>query len=341
MKHHAIHSGYHRLLEFIDDSRNVSSNDFSRIMQVLTNNRLCDAFFRQLAGMRFYSSRAFCTEAAMIRLALRNPGQIFHFIYGDDMYRFAGTFRRWFGVDASLICSFHQPPDHFAKIVHPRRHLGALDAAIIVGNNQREMLAPHMVDDRIFFVPHGIDTDFFRPRDESASASNDVLTCLTVGNWLRDFDTLRRVMCQVNADHVAVRFVVVTFPANFQHLQGCRGVEFKSGVSDLVLRDLYQSADVLLLPLLDCTANNSLLEGLACGLPVVVTDVGGVRDYVDDSCAVLTPVGDAEAMTTALVSLASQPTKRRQMGTHSRARALQFSWTEVASQMMQVYLGVQ
>jgi glycosyltransferase involved in cell wall biosynthesis len=31
----------------------------------------------------------------------------------------------------------------------------------------------------------------------------------------------------------------------------------------------------------DCTANNSLLEGLACGVPAVTTDLPGIRDYTN------------------------------------------------------------
>ena len=46
---------------------------------------------------------------------------------------------------------------------------------------------------------------------------------------------------------------------------------------------LYQGADLLLLPLIDATANNTLLEGLACGLPVLASDLTGVRDYAPDS----------------------------------------------------------
>lgn len=58
----------------------------------------------------------------------------------------------------------------------------------------------------------------------------------------------------------------------------------------------YRQADLLALPLKDCTANNSILEAMACGLSVVTTDIGGIRDYVDDTCALLSARGDAEEM---------------------------------------------
>lgn len=42
---------------------------------------------------------------------------------------------------------------------------------------------------------------------------------------------------------------------------------------------MYQESDLLVV-LLDSTANNSLLEAMACGMPMVTTDLQGVRDYV-------------------------------------------------------------
>lgn len=341
VRHHATHSGYHRLQEFVDGSQTVNPDGFPGIVRTLTNSRLFGGLVRRVAGIQAYSPRSFRGEVAVIRLALRKPGQIFHFIYGDGMYRFAGTFRRWLNVDARLICSFHQPPGYFYETVRLPKYLGELDAAIIVGNNQREMLSSYMDDDKVFFVPHGVDTDFFCPPRGDDPSSVGAFTCLTVGKWLRDFDTLRRVILQVNADRVKFRFVVVTFPDNFRYFEDCPGVELESGVDELTLRALYQSADALLLPLTDCTANNSLLEGIACGLPVVTTDIGGVRDYVDESCAILTPLKDAEAMASALMTLSTQPSKRRQMGLCSRERALQLNWKEVASQVMEVFRRVQ
>jgi len=57
------------------------------------------------------------------------------------------------------------------------------------------------------------------------------------------------------------------------------------------------------MPLTDAVANTTLLEALACGLPTAVTDVGAVRDYVDDYSAYLVPPADPDAMLEAIIRL--------------------------------------
>ena len=285
IEHHSRYSGYQRLMEFIPNSRTVDSTILPRLFQ-LVDNRVFHSVIWRVAGVRYYSPQAFLAEVAAIRLAQRTSGQIFHFVWGDDMYRFAGVLKRLLCADARLICTFHQPPSYLLRFIRSLRHLEYLDAVVIVGHNQYGVVSNYVDGEKIFFVPHGVDTDFFHPH-EGNKPGEDNFVCITVGQWLRDFDTLRRVIRIVNMERIAMQFVVVTQPGNFHFFQDCIGVECKSGIDDFSLRGLYERADVLLLPFLDCTANNSLLEGMACGLPVVVTDVGGSRDYVDDSCACL------------------------------------------------------
>jgi glycosyltransferase involved in cell wall biosynthesis len=103
-------------------------------------------------------------------------------------------------------------------------------------------------------------------------------------------------------------------------------------VDDATLASLYRSADILFLPLLDSTANNALLEGMASGLPTITTDLPAVRAYVADAEAMLAPVGDAGAALAALRRLQYDPALRTRMGVSARMRAEQLSWPRIARQ---------
>jgi glycosyltransferase involved in cell wall biosynthesis len=120
-------------------------------------------------------------------------------------------------------------------------------------------------------------------------------------------------------------------------LSSLPNVTARSGVSDEELLDAYRSADVLLLPLLSATANNALLEGMSCGLAVVATDVGGVREYVDEQCATLVEPGDAQAMVRAVLDVIGDRSRRERMGLASRQRALSFDWARVGERQLDVY----
>jgi phosphatidylinositol alpha-mannosyltransferase len=87
-------------------------------------------------------------------------------------------------------------------------------------------------------------------------------------------------------------------------------------------------------------ANNALLEQMACGLPVVATDVGAVREYLGDEAGLLFPPGDAGALAAGVLRLLEDGPARRRMGIAARARALGFDHRVAAQQMVQVYKRV-
>jgi N-acetyl-alpha-D-glucosaminyl L-malate synthase BshA len=74
--------------------------------------------------------------------------------------------------------------------------------------------------------------------------------------------------------------------------------------------DLLRCADLFLLPSASESFGLAALEALACGVPVVATDVGGLPDVVQDGVTgALVPVGDTEALAGRSVALLSDPAR--------------------------------
>jgi glycosyltransferase involved in cell wall biosynthesis len=88
------------------------------------------------------------------------------------------------------------------------------------------------------------------------------------------------------------------------------------------LPDWFRAADVLCLPSHNEGVPNVVLEAMACGTPVVATQVGGIPEVVPEHAGRLVPLGDRAALAAALIDAAT----RRWDGAAIAAHARGFSW---------------
>jgi len=334
MKHHAAASGYDRLQDYIDGTCIHPVERWS-ISHRMVSKLLSFAIAR--SGSAWYNRRNLVTELRATLRWFQGRKQIFHFLYGENDFRYLGYLKS-VGRGNSIVCTYHTPPEKFKNVVAKSKHLARADASIVISTAQIDLISEIVGQDRVFFVPHGIDVDYFTPANNNVRQS-DKLQCLFVGEHLRDLDTLIKTAKLLNTER-QISFVVVTHRARFGQFAGLRNVTTLSDVDDLQLRDLYRHSDLLVLPLLDCTANNTLLEAMACGLPVVSTDLQGVRDYVSNDCAILTPKSDARSLANVLMDLSQDRHRLERMAEASRSNALQFRWETIAEQMRQVYSAI-
>jgi glycosyltransferase involved in cell wall biosynthesis len=85
-----------------------------------------------------------------------------------------------------------------------------------------------------------------------------------------------------------------------------------------------------------------LFEAMACGVPVIVSDLPGLADIVDATeCGTKFRAGDSEALARAVADLVADPAHAKAMGARGRRAALaQYSWDARAGQTEQVLLDV-
>tara|TARA_R110002049_G_scaffold53223_8_gene148999 strand:- start:384 stop:1463 length:1080 start_codon:yes stop_codon:yes gene_type:complete len=102
--------------------------------------------------------------------------------------------------------------------------------------------------------------------------------------------------------------------------------------------ELYHSSHAMLNPSRVDNMPNSVLEALACGLPVISTDVGGVPYIVEDEqTALLVPRDDAPAMAQAMIRLYSDSSLRCQLREQGRRTVAQYAWDEVRPLWLALY----
>jgi glycosyltransferase involved in cell wall biosynthesis len=329
--HHSPHSGYSRTAEY---GAKLFNSETIRVEKPLSRSLIRERMLWKIsAGTPGYDRTSMAVELKTIRRMLGERNSIYHFLYGETTYHYAGVLNR--RRNNHVVATFHLPPVGIRKAIQIDWHIKQLSAIVCVGNNQREYFEPIVGVERVFFAPLGVASDYFVPPESFASRDPDL--CLIVGENYRDYPTLRGVIELVAYLRPKTKFVILTPPRNKELLGEHPNLTYTSGISEDELLKLYQTASVLLMPLLDATANNAILEGMSCGLPVVVTDVGAVRDYVDPACGMLTKPKQARAMAEAVVDLLDHDSERAKMSSKCREQALKFSWEESVGKLRSVY----
>ncbi len=116
-------------------------------------------------------------------------------------------------------------------------------------------------------------------------------------------------------------------------------VEFLGHVTRTALPALLRSASVVVVPSRYENLPLSVLEGMACGVAVVASRVGGVPEMMDDGVeGTLVPPEDPEALGAALARILGDRNLATRMGTAGRRRILaEFTWDSVAARIEAAY----
>lgn len=240
-----------------------------------------------------------------------------------------------------LCGTFHNCPNTFRETIRFPSRLRRFDAIVLMSETQRPFFVAAGVDPRrIHVVLHGVDTGYFVPKKVAAAkrehGEDDRFTVLSGGGYRRNFPLLRKVCEQLLADS-RVRFEIIG-PEAFRRLfEGLANAQFCSGISDEEFLRRYQSAACLLHVAENATANNMLIEAMACGLPIVSERLGGIPEYVNANCATLVEPGDGASLAGAISALADSPNLLAGMSSAARARAEELDWSRVAGKMAAIF----
>lgn len=116
-------------------------------------------------------------------------------------------------------------------------------------------------------------------------------------------------------------------------------VRFVGHVPHRELPERYRSSAVVANPSLSESFGISMVEGMACGIPVVGTKVGGMLETViDGETGLLVEPERPDLLAEAVVSLLGDPERAKQMGIKGRARAVErFSWRARSDRLLSAY----
>jgi colanic acid/amylovoran biosynthesis glycosyltransferase len=174
-----------------------------------------------------------------------------------------------------------------------------------------------------------VDPELFRPA-AARRADDGIFSVVTVGTliWVKGHEWALRAIRKVADQGVKVRFDIIGDGPDRQRVLytisdlGLENqVRWLGRLAPDRVRTCVQKADVFLLSSLSEGISNAVLEAMACGLPVVTTDCGGMREAVTDGVeGFVVPARDSEAAAAALFRLAAGPALRQRIGEQARTR---------------------
>ena len=191
-------------------------------------------------------------------------------------------------------------------------------------------------------IPNGVDSRYYFPRPEP-KAGGDPIMVLFVGRFHRQ-KNLPFLLEQLARVHAAApggwRLALVGDGEERPRLEECvhrlgltKITAWHGWLKDKTsLRNLYQQADVVVNPSLYEGLPNVVLEAMACGLPVIASDVPGNNSLVrPGETGFLFTLGDGDALCAALHEIREKPALARTLGQRGRRRVEDdFSWEHVA-----------
>lgn len=329
--HHSPHSGYSRITEYGEKILNSHTIPVNKpLPRWLFRDRI---YWRLARGTPGYTREAIAAELKVARRILVEKDCIYHFLYGESNYHYAGKLN---GIRGSrIVATFHHIPSSIQKVEQIDWHLRQLSALICVGTNQVDYFAKFLDPKKLHFIPLGIDVEYYQPPTSLVDQDPDL--CIIIGENHRDFLTLRGVIELVSYLRPQTKFVCVMHPKGIPKIGTHPNLEVRSGIAEEELLKLYQTASLMVMPLNDATANNAVLESMACGLPMVISDIGAVRDYVDSESAAIVPAFDARKMAEKIIELLTNPSQRHELGQNARLQSLKFAWPKAIERLRCVY----
>ncbi|WP_157729642.1 glycosyltransferase family 4 protein [Tumebacillus algifaecis] len=239
----------------------------------------------------------------------------------------------------------------------PVEWLMARQTDVLITINQEDYARAQKfpVRGEVRYVPGvGLDTQVFQPPDQAAVRARlrgelglheeeMVILCVAELNANKNQSQLFEAVKRAAARGIAVRCLLVgvgeleaTYKQQVEEMGLSQIVTFLGYRLDIP--DLMLAADVSTLLSKREGLPRSVMEAMAAGLPLVVTDVRGNRDLVQDGeNGYLVATGDVEATADAFYQLYQDQKMRAEMGTRSKEKAAPYDLSFISAEMMRIY----
>jgi D-inositol-3-phosphate glycosyltransferase len=218
--------------------------------------------------------------------------------------------------------------------------------------------------EKIVIIPPGVDTSRFYPiptdeAKEFIGVQPCENLCLFVGRIepLKGIDILIDALAILRQQGMEMCLSIIGGDPNGGEegtnveMERLQAIREKAGMQDFIaflgkrnqdtLPYYYSAAEAVVVPSQYESFGMVAMEAMACGTPVVASQVGGLAFLVQDNVTGFTvPVDEPAALAEKLAILMTDPNLRQQMGEQAAEFAKEYAWEKIASRILKVYSAV-
>ena len=193
-------------------------------------------------------------------------------------------------------------------------------------------------------IHNGIDTEIFTPCEKrEGKTDNQIL-------WVGRFVPGKGIECLIDAFSILVRknqhyrlTMVGKGPLEekikhkIRDLGLSQHISLRNFVPNSEIHQLYQDSDVFVLTSLDEGVPRTILEAMACGIPVISTKLPQLVDIIE-ACGLTVPIGDPQAVADAVFRITTSPELAKKMGEAGRVKVVRhYSWEDTVRKTVEAY----
>ena len=209
---------------------------------------------------------------------------------------------------------------------------------VIANSEGLKKLANKVVPDQeISVIYNGVDTEEFRPLEDKQEENK--LKIISIGRLIERkgfkylFESIK------NNKQVSLTLVGEgNLQSELKKLAARNNIEvnFLGKINHKDIAKYLQRADLFVLPSLNEGMSNSILEAMACGLPIIATDTGGSKELIKNNGFVVKKA-DAGSLKKVIENFIANRELIESMGRASREAAEKMSWDNIARDYLKVY----
>ena len=222
--------------------------------------------------------------------------------------------------------------------------------SIIVTNKKQLKFSPFLSDyiEKIKIIPPGVDTEKFKPT--KIEKEENSLFFLSVLDRFHGYKGLKYLLEALKIVKKEIKDVKLTVGGRgelaeyYKRISNSLGLEdnvdFVGHIPESELVEHYNRSELFVLPSFSAEQEGFgivLLEAMACGLPVVTTEIVGLADEIESERAgLIIHPKDIDSLANAII----MTLKNEKIGKNARMLASKYDWRKIAEEISKLYLSL-